>query len=521
MISSTANPRRSARFLPAPFAGNSPRSSRSRQHGQLTLEAFFMALSFVGSLLGSAYWIHPAWSLAAFVNYIWLCTVLFRLEPRGTVLILPQLINNASAMVAMIMIEFGAEMFELGLVGRPGPWSSALAICNLMFCAGFVVAVRPLLKMLDRRSGTEMSLVLDRFANLVAIITLALAGMMALALIFRGLQAGFPLLAGTDRFLFRRFSADKVTLYALNLKFVIGYALGFVAFVVPATRWLRIGAGLMFALLMIIYFLFGDKFFTQLSALSAFAAPYLYYHHRKISRRIWVYALSGLLALSGVMGMTTYIYSKGFTETSAATTKKLSGRMVGQGELWYLQSSIGAPVVDWNAPLIERYLQSLSVKSIDLFAVQNSLGPNYFSNRYAPDYLRASLQRNAGSVTYTAVTEAMGLVLFGWLGLGVLMFVLGGFLGLACAYIAYAIESRSILSGLFAAYIYVQLRTSIIQATPWVIASVYSARWLVLILAIELALLVLARGGARSGRRSRRNQVRSPRSIQPTAKPSI
>lgn len=499
---------RKRRRFPARAAGSS-----------LALESALVALSFVAAAFGSAHLVSPMWSLVALANYLWLCALLFRFEPRGAVLVLPQLINNASGLVAMIMIEFGGEMFELGIVGRPGPWSSTLNLCNLLFCAGVVVVAKPLIRALDRRGSNALSPVLDRFANMLAMITLALAGLIALVLVVRGLQAGFPLLAGTDRFLFRRFAADKVTLYALNLKFVIGYALGFVTFVLPCARWLRISAGLGFTAMMVLYFLFGDKFFTQLHALSAFAAPYLYYHHRKVGRRIWIYAAAATLALCGVMAVTTYIYSKGFTQTSAATTKRLSGRIVGQGELWFLQSSIGGPWLDWNGVLVDRYVQSLSVKSIDLFAAQNSLGANYFSNRYAPDHLRASLQRNAGSVTYTEVTAAMGLVLFGWLGLGAMMFVVGMLFGLSAAYIAYAIKNRSILSGLFAAYIFNQLRASVVQATPWVIGSIYSLRWLALILAIELLLLLLGRGG--SGVGPRRNRTRFARRLKQSTQPTV
>jgi hypothetical protein len=511
-----AFPTASARLAP------SRRRSQQRPTGAasgLALEGGLLVLSFAAALFGAAHWIHPVWSLVALADYAWLCALLFRVEPRGAVLVLPQLISNASALVAMIMIEFGAQMFELGLVGRPGPWSSALNLCNLLFCAGVVCTIKPLVRALDRRGGNALSPVLDRFANLVAAATLALVGLIALSLIVRGLQAGFPLLAGTDRFLFRRFAADKVTLYALNLKFVIGYGLGFVAFILPCARWLRQAAGLCFAAMMVIYFLFGDKFFTQLGALSAFAAPYLYYQYRTVGRRIWIYAAAGALALAAVMTVTTYIYSKGFTETSAATTKRLSGRMVGQGELWFLQSSIGAPIVTWNTPLIESYEKSFGIKSIDLFAAQNSLGPHYFSNRYAPDYLRASLQRNAGSVTYTAVTEAMGLVLFGWLGLGVMMFAVGMLLGLAGAYIAYAITNRSILSVVFAAYVYSQLRTSIVQATPWVIGSIYSLRWLSLILMVELALLILGRSGSGLGRR--RHGAQPGRRLKQATQPTV
>jgi hypothetical protein len=437
------------------------------------------------------------------------------------VLLLPQLVNTASSMVALVMIERGAEMFELGLSGRPGPWSNALNIYNALFFMGALLALKPFIRLLDHRRDSAITLVWDRFANLIGFIILGLTGLIALALLLRGLQAGFPLLAGTDRFLFRRLAADKITLYALNLKFVIGYALGFLAFTLPISKWMKVTGKIAFGVMMILYFLFGDKFFTQLAAFSAFMAPYLYANYEKVVRNIWLYMLVGALALSTVMGVTAFIYSDGFTQTSAATSKRFSDRIVGQAELWFLQSSIGAPLLHWDAPLMERYSQSLSVKAIDLFAVQNSLGPNYFSNRYAPDYLRASLQRNAGSVTYTAVTEAMGLALFGWLGLGVYMLSLGLLLGLACAYIGYAIKTRSILSILFAAYVYVQLRTSIVQATPWVIASVYSAKWLAVILAIELGLVVLGRASAGSTPGQGHRGTRLARRIKQTAKPPV
>ncbi|MET1754406.1 DUF6418 domain-containing protein [Novosphingobium sp. RD2P27] len=460
------------------------------------LEVACLALSMAGALLGSSYWVHPVWSFVAFGNYIWLCLLLFRIEPRAVILALPFLISRLSTMVAMIMIEYGAEMFELGLVGRPGPWSNALNIYHCLFCLGLVASFKPISRMFDRRRDYPLSAIWDRYANLLSWLVLGLATLIALALIVRGLQAGFPLLAGTDRFFFRRFAADKVTLYALNFKSAISYALGFVAFVLPVTRPLRVSAGVMFVATVVLYFLFGDKFFTQLAAFAAFFGPYLYLNYRRLGRHAWRYAVGGVIALSLAGTVTTYIYSRGFTETAAATTDRLSGRMVGQGELWFLQASIGAPMLHWNRPLLERYAEAFTIKEVDLFALQNSIGPHYFSNRYAPDYLRASLHRNAGSVTYTAATEAMGLVLFGWFGLGVMMFVVGAVVGLASAYIAFAIESRSIASGIFAAYINVQLRASIVQATPWVIGSIYSMRWLCVILVFELALLMLGRSAA-------------------------
>jgi len=493
-----------------------PRFDRSeelpRPSAALYLELGLLMLSICGSLLGSILAVHPEWSLVAFVNYIWLCVLLFRLEPRGTVLVLPQLIVRGSEMIALIMIEYGAEMFELGTVGRPGPWSSAFNLYNLLYCMGLLIVARPLLRALDRTDGNGTSMLLDRFARPIATGVLLIVGLIALNLLLRGLQSGFPLLAGIDRFVFRRFAADKVTLYALNLKFVLAYALGFIAFVLPVAQWQRRAAGFAFIVMIVLFFLFGDKFFTQLVAVSAFGAPYLYRHHAQVMRKLGRYLAIGALSISAVAAVSLYIYSDGLAQTPAATAKRVSGRMVGQGELWYLQSSIGAPALDWNADLLTRYLASLRKKEIDLFSLQNSIGPHYFSNRYSPDKLRASLERNGGTVTYTMVAEPMGLVLFGWVGLGALELALGMLFALAGGYIAYAIRMRSIVSGVLASYIFLQLNTSVVQAAPWVIGSIYSLRWLTLILIIELLQALPGRGAFHSA--SARSPLRHRRPLR-------
>lgn len=481
-------------FAPAIRIKRKTRHAASRPAAsRLALESAVLALSLIAAVLGSTHWVNPAWSIIAFANYIWLCTLMFRIEPRGTILVLPLLINKASSLVSLIMIEFGSEMFELGITGEAGPWSNTFNLYSLLFCIGVISVTKPIIAAIEKRDKSALTAIFDRYSKTLAILTLFIAFIIIAALIIRGLQAGFPLLAGTDRFAFRRFSADKVTLYALNLKYVIGLSLGFVVFSLPCTRTVRTVGVLTYAIMIVVFFLFGDKFFTQLHAFSAFFAPYLYKNHGILGRNIWKYSATAILALAGVMTVTTYIYSNGFTETQAATAKRLSGRLVGQGQLWFLQSRIGSPIINLDSNLNDRYAQSLFIKSPELFAIQKSLGAHYFSNRYAPDYLKASIHRNAGSVTYTELTEAMGLALFGWVGLGIFMASIGIITGLAAAYLAYAIHNRSILSCIFSAYIFTQLRSSITQATPWVIGSIYSLKWLSIIFAIEILFLVLAR----------------------------
>lgn len=453
------------------------------------LETGFFLLALCLSTYGASRWLSPNWALIAFANFTWMITLLFRIDARVTVLALPQIVNNVSTMVALILIERGGEMFELGLVGRPGPWSNALNLYHLAFYIGLLATAKPLLNTRWLNSSTGLTPIYDRYARPIAICTLGICLGIGAILTFRGLQSGFPLLQGTDRFAFRRFSADKVTLYALNLKFVLAYTLGALAFIMPLDRSYKVASFVIFFIFILLFFLFGDKFFTQLSAVSAFFAPYFFKNYLLIRRRIPLYLTFAIAALIPVTGVTIFIYSNGFRETPTATSKRLTDRMVGQGELWFVQSTIGAPILQWNSRLIQNFQNSLTIKSVDLFANKNSLGANYFSNRYAPDYLRRSLGNNAGSVTYTEVTAAMAIVLFGWLGGIIMMAVLGAIFGLACWYLASAIQRRSMMSVFFSAYIYMQLRISIIQAAPWVIASIFSIRWISLIAAIEIVLI--------------------------------
>ncbi len=456
------------------------------------LETGFLLLALCLSTYCASRWLSPNWALIAFANFTWMITLLFRIDARVTVLALPQIVNNVSTMVALIMIESGGEMFELGLVGRPGPWSNALNLYHLAFYIGLLATAKPLLNMRWLNSPTGLTPIYDRYARPIAVCTLGICLGIGAILTFRGLQSGFPLLQGTDRFAFRRFNADKVTLYALNLKFVIAYALGALTFLLPINQFFKLISSLMFFIFMGLFFLFGDKFFTQLSAVSAFFAPYLFKNNHLIRRRITLYLTYAIAALIPVTGVTMFIYSNGFRETPAATSKRLTDRMVGQGELWFVQSTVRSPILRWDSRLIQDFGSSLTVKSVDLFANKNSLGANYFSNRYAPDYLRSSLRNNAGSVTYTEVTAAIAVVLFGWLGGAIMMAALGGIFGLACCYLAYAIQKRSMTSLVFSAYIYMQLRISTIQAAPWVIASIYSVRWLSIIAIIEISLAFIA-----------------------------
>jgi hypothetical protein len=105
--------------------------------------------------------------------------------------------------------------------------------------------------------------------------------------------------------------------------------------------------------------------------------------------------------------------------------------------------------------------------------------------------------------------EPLALAHFGWLGLFVTMILSGGLFALGALYLAYGIERRLILSTVFSGYIMVLMRSFSTQGGPWVVASVFTLKWLSVVLGIELVLLVVAasQNGAHAGRPLRPRQV--------------
>lgn len=457
----------------------------------LSLNASFFLLSIVLCWVASSVIVSPVWSWLALINFIWMIILLLVTSPRAAILIVPIMVQKLSIIISLMLIEYGNEMPELGTVGRPGPYSNAFVFYTTVFIFGYLWVYYMLMGRRQRPVSHPLTPLLDRHSNFIVFGVLTLVGLLTLYLTARGMTSGFPLLQGTDRFVYRRYS-DTLTVYILNFKFIIAFLLGVAVFATPASRSLKLLCSLNALYLLLLYFLFADKFFTQLNAIAAFFAPYVYRNAQTIWRDMHKYSAIGVLALGLVSMVTWGIYSDFGARTTAESSKKLAGRLTGQGELWFLQASIGAPFIAFDKNIVSENIKALFVKQIDLYAVQHSLGPNYFSNRYAPDDIRSSIMTNAGTTTYTAALEPLGLVAFGWIGLGIMLILCGGLVGFYASYMAYAIESRSVISAIFSGYLFLQLQAVLAQGSPWVLFSVYTFRWQMVIWLIEIALAFFA-----------------------------
>jgi len=446
----------------------------------------------------SAAFIHPAWSWIALLQFLWLCVLCFRSQPQGFALFLPIVLIRASVVVALVAIEYGAHLPEVGLAGTPGPHTASYVVVSAWLFACYLLAFGLLQRTLHRSHGNLLTATFDRYAVQVSAVIVGVGGLATLWLIFVGGSRGFPLLAGVDRFVFRRIFADPLTLNILNFKSILASALGLVTFCLPVSAiWKRLSL-VTFLVFVGINFLFGDKFFIILMTVSAYIAPYLYRNHQLVRKKAGMTMVVAALVMAPVMGVTWFIYSDQGRMSPEATTRRLTERFAAQGELWYVQNRIGGPLARWDSLFVSRNIEATGVKNVDLFALRNGLGPAYFMNLYAPDRLRAAQGRHAGLVTYTMALEPLLLVHFGWLGLAIGMAFSGGLFALGALYLAYAIERRLILSMIFAGYIMVLMRSFSTQGGLWVVASVFTLKWFSVVLAIELALLIVAASQGRT-----------------------
>ncbi|MFN3434408.1 MAG: DUF6418 domain-containing protein, partial [Sphingomonas sp.] len=181
------------------------------------------------------------------------------------------------------------------------------------------------------------------------------------------------------------------------------------------------------------------------------------------------------------------------------TVTLVGERIAGQGELWFVASRDARRVTHWDAPLVAANIDTLGDKSPPASAFANGVETYYFIQRYAPAKLAASFRKNQGWVQLTMGTEAMALVMFGYVGVGIVMALLGALVACAALYLRRAFASRFPLSLFFAVWTFLQVYFSAQQASLWSIAAPGQVKRLLLFATIEIVLLAINRAQALSG----------------------
>jgi len=420
----------------------------------------------------------------------WLLLVVARISAPALILLLPVVITRGATMISLMAIEAGAYMPEVNRLGAAGDASASF----VLFTAIFFLVAAVVFRALERPAiAFARSPLLDDVVALLGWpVVLVCAALGALAFL-HGLQGGFPLLAGVDRFLYRREYSSGLVLILLDNKFLFAALLGVIAFAPRYQPLLKAGAIATFLALTGLYFLFGDKFFTILSEVAFFAMPLLLARQGRIGRTLLLLApLAGAL-LCAALGATLYIYS-GYGRLPLDRTMTLVGeRTAGQGELWFVATRDARNVTNWDANLVARSLAPLDAEAPAASAFSHGVETYYFIQHYAPAKLAASFRKNQGWVQLTMGTEAMALVMFGYVGVAVVMALLGILVGFAALYLRRGFESRFPISLFFAVWTFLQIYFSVQQASLWTIAAPGQVKRLLLFLTIEIVLLAFNR----------------------------
>ena len=428
--------------------------------------------------------------------FSWLLLLVGRISAAGLILLLPLVITRAATLVSLMCIEAGAYMPEVNRLGEAGDASASFVV----FTAIFFLTVALLFRKLERPFLAYFSSpLLDSVVALLGWPVLALCIAWGGVAFLHGLQGGFPLLQGVDRFLYRREYSSGVVLALLDNKFLLSAILGSIAFTPRHAPLLKLGAILTLIALTGLYFLFGDKFFTILAEVAFFGMPALLVRQHRIAATIVRAAPLALALVCGSLGATLYIYSDYGRLPLDRTATLVGNRIAGQGELWFVASRDFRRTSYWDDQLVRRNLAVPGDAEPAQAAFHNSVETYYFIDRYAPSALAASFHRNGGWVQLTMGTEAMALVMFGYLGVAVVMILLGLLVALSALYLRRAFASGFAVSLFFAVWTYLQVYFSAQQASLWSVAAPGQVKRLLLFVTIEIVLLAVNRAQILSG----------------------
>lgn len=443
----------------------------------------------------AAQWPSTLFSVTSMLLFVWMLTLVGRISPAGFVLLLPLVITRGATMLSLAVIETGAYMPEINRIGQAGDASASFVAFTAWFFLLYAVLFRALEPWFLRYVRSPM---IDEAVRLLGWpLVLACAALGAVVFV-QGLAGGFPLLEGVDRFLYRRERGGPLVVLLLDNKFLVAALLGTIAFAPRHAPMMKLVAKLVFVALTGLYFLFADKFFTILAETAFFAMPLLLIHRDRLGTALFRTAPAVIALLCGTLGATVYIYSDYGRLPVDRTARLLGERIAGQGQLWFVATRDDREVTAWNGQLADRYTRGLGAAQPAAAAFNDGVETYYFIGRYSPAQLIRNFRQSGGWVQLVMGTEAMALVMFGWVGVIVIMGLCAVLVAIASLFLRRALASGFFVSVLFATWVYLQVYFSVQQASLWSVAAPGQINRFLLFVTLELLLLAANRGQIRA-----------------------
>jgi hypothetical protein len=282
-----------------------------------------------GLALGANFYPSAFWAYGALLLFCSFCFGLLKNSTVTFLLFVPLLALRITEFISGAAIESGAYMTETAGFGEAtGAFTRLLLIYILFFgTAAFVVeGMWP--KM--RRMFVDAPDIWERQAKVIWYGLLVIMGVGTTYLIRLGINNGFPLFTGADRFEYLYTLDSPYYSAILQNRLVIVPFIG-VLFALPNYR---IGAAAMIAWLLMASIVFGEKFTSLLMILSVFAVPAGLVHIAN-GRPIPLTKVIAIAAAIVVITVPAVFIAYGATKDINGAAQRYGERVALQGQLWY------------------------------------------------------------------------------------------------------------------------------------------------------------------------------------------
>lgn len=444
----------------------------------------FALLSVLGGLVLSAEMLaSPIIAWFSLLYYGALCLVVMRYYPAAFLLLLWFIFLRATSMISGAMIESGGFMPE---ILQQGQATGAFARLTLIYTIGILGAIWVInqgLRYIPAPPDNQNLRIQTWSYGVFALTLIICAGIIGI-----GLQNGFPLIDGIDRFTYRKTLDSRFLEAFLSNRVIIAVLLGMAYAACQGAK--KITALALFILLMIVSLLIAEKFTSISLMLIYFITPIFLLKSKLLE------AMNRKIILLGfgitVITIPAILFVYGLGQNPDGAIKKFQNRASSQAQIWYLADQENDALFKFDQARIDYNIAALKARDPD--ALRKSppyIGAADFMAQYL-DKARYQNYINKG-ISLTLGMEGYLMKLFGWLGMIPLYLLCLVIYSAQLVYLAHGIISANPFRVILASKLLVWSDYGLKQGYLYSILGVKSLAFMAAIIAFEIMLRLMKR----------------------------
>jgi len=356
----------------------------------------FIAHFLVASANAIAAILFPSalWSYTALVIFISLVFGIIKTSPASFLFLLPLIVLRITEFISGAAIESGAFMTETQTIGEATGAFSRLLLVYIPFLGVVAALVESFWPRLRRLYRAALPL-WEEHADAIWKALLAAAILCSLLLLWVGLQNGFPLLAGIDRFAYERRVDSPLYGGFIRNRLVL---VPFIGALLALPRY-RLRAACLTLWLLAVSILFGEKFTSLVLIVSMVGIPAVLVHIAQ-DRAIPVRSLMIGSAIITALTVPAVLLAYGAASDLDLAMQRYADRTALQGQLWYqTDKSHAQPIAFDKAALSADMASWFSPSAQDPTLVRTDFGRYYVMKQYTSwEYMLGLMKLNTGFV---------------------------------------------------------------------------------------------------------------------------